>query len=241
MKRLIALGVVVALLISVALTGCASLIGHGIVLGEDLEVKVVIHTPTDTLVYREIPDFDDGEGIANAVFWYGYDSLDLVEDTILASEWDVEGEPLIRVVRDTTTGRLIYREIPDFVDGVGIATAVDLYGYEDIQVLEEVYLPLSTWAQETIWRVGENLPHSQHIGRLINVNVSLAKPLTVRRWYLGNTYDEQCLAAQSVVAMWIDDTLNINDWVIVSYIDEIPDTEELNLSIVVDKVYNSWS
>ena len=240
MKRLIALGVVVALLISVALTGCASLIGHGIVLGEDLEVKVVIHTPTDTLVYREIPDFDDGEGIANAVFWYGYDSLDLVEDTILASEWDVEGEPLIRVVRDTTTGRLIYREIPDFADGVGIATAVDLYGYEDIQVLEEVYLPLSTWAQETIWRVGDNLPHSQHIGRLIAVDINLVNPATVRRWHQGKTYDVQCLVEQDVVNLWLADELNIGDWVVVSYIDENPETEEINLVVITGKLYKSW-
>ena len=87
----------------------------------------------------------------------------------------------------------------------------------------------------------ELLPHSQHIGRLIAVNPSLAKPATVRRWYLGETYDIPCLVSQSIVDMWVADTLNVNDWVIVSFINEIPDTEEVNVAIVVDKVYDSWS
>ena len=237
MKRIITLGVVVALLISIVATGCASLVGHGMALAEDLEANVVRHIPTGTLIYREIPDFENGEGIANVVFWYGYDISDLEEDIVLESEWT---EPMTRVVRDTSTRRLVHREEPDFADGMGIQNAMMILGYVDDSTLEEVYVPLSVWGQEIILRAGEDLPHSQHIGKLIGVNVSLAKPLTIRRWYLGNTYDEQCLASQSIVDMWIADTLNINDWVIVSYIDEIPGTEEVNLAIVVDKVYKSW-
>lgn len=84
------------------------------------------------------------------------------------------------------------------------------------------------------------LPHSQHIGKLIAVDTGLAKPAMVRRWYEGDTYDIQCLVSQSVVDMWIADTLNVNDFVIVSFIEEIPNTTEIDIAVVVDKVYKSW-
>lgn len=87
----------------------------------------------------------------------------------------------------------------------------------------------------------DDLPHSQHIGKLVNVNPALARPATVTRKCHGMTFDIQCLVSQTVVDMWIADTLNIGDYVVVSFIDEIPDTEEVNLAIVVDKVYDSWS
>ena len=87
----------------------------------------------------------------------------------------------------------------------------------------------------------EDLPHSQHIGKLVNVNPALTKPATVTRKWHGMTFDIQCLVSQTVVDMWLADTLNIGDYVVVSFIDEIPDTEEVNLAIVVDKVYDSWS
>jgi len=87
----------------------------------------------------------------------------------------------------------------------------------------------------------DDLPHSQHIGKLINVNPALARPATVTRKWHGMTFDIQCLVSQTVVDMWIADTLNIGDFVVVSFIDEIPDSEEVNLAIVVDKVYDSWS
>ena len=87
----------------------------------------------------------------------------------------------------------------------------------------------------------DDLPHSQHIGKLVNVNPSLARPATVTRKWHGMTFDIQCLVSQTVVDMWIADTLNIGDYVVVSFIDEIPDSEEVNLAIVVDKVYDSWS
>ena len=87
----------------------------------------------------------------------------------------------------------------------------------------------------------DDLPHSQHIGKLVNVNPALARPATVTRKWHGMTFDIQCLVSQTVVDMWIADTLNIGDYVVVSFIDEIPDSEEVNLAIVVDKVYDSWS
>jgi len=87
----------------------------------------------------------------------------------------------------------------------------------------------------------EDLPHSQHIGRLDAVNPALAKPATITRKWHGMTFQVQCLVSQSVVDMWVADTLDVGDFVIVSFIDEHPNETELNLAIVVDKVYESWS
>ena len=113
-----------------------------------------------------------------------------------------------------------------------------LYKYQVMPGLDEATYYLSNLGLEAItW---QDLPHSQHIGKLVNVNPSLIKPATVTRKYLGVTYDVPCLVSQTVVDMWMADTLNIGDYVIVSFIDEIPDTDEVNLAIVVDKVYESW-
>ena len=86
----------------------------------------------------------------------------------------------------------------------------------------------------------EDLPRSQHIGKLVDVDNTKAKPATVTRKWHGLTFNITCLVSQSVVDMWVADTLNVGDFVIVSFIDEIPDTDEVNLAIVVDKVYKSW-
>ena len=87
----------------------------------------------------------------------------------------------------------------------------------------------------------DDLPHSQHIGKLVNVDVNEDYPATVRRKWRGMVFDIQCLVSDTAVALWQADRLNVGDYVIVSFIDEIIDSEELNLAIVVDKVYDSWS
>ena len=87
----------------------------------------------------------------------------------------------------------------------------------------------------------DDLPHSQHIGKLVAVDGSKAKPATVTRKWHGMSFNISCLVSQSIVDMWIADDLNVGDFVIVSFIDEHPNETELNLAIVVDKVYESWS
>ena len=87
---------------------------------------------------------------------------------------------------------------------------------------------------------GMELPKSEHIGKLTAVNTSLAKPATVTRKYLGQLYDVQCLVSQNVVDMWLAGDLQIGDYVLVSFIDEIPNTTEVSVAIVTDKVYESW-
>ena len=96
---------------------------------------------------------------------------------------------------------------------------------------------------DIVWEfpVGD-LPVSEHIGKLIAVNPSLAKPATIRRRFMGKDYDINCLVTQNIVNMWTSNPkqLNIDDFVLVSFIEEIPNTTERQVAIVTDKVYQSW-
>lgn len=134
--------------------------------------------------------------------------------------WDVISDQIVAGgVNKSKVAYEIYRAEPLPTTGTGNTTVDDL----------ELETP-----------TGIDLPHSQHIGELTAVNPSLAKPATVVRRYMGVNYDVQCLVSQSVVNMWLSGQLQVGDFVIVSFIDEIPGTTEVNLAIVVDKVYKSW-
>lgn len=85
-----------------------------------------------------------------------------------------------------------------------------------------------------------DLPHSEHIGKLISVNPSLSKPATVRRRFHGVNYDVQCLVSQTAVSQFQNNELEIGDFVKVSFVSEIPDTEEINVAILEYKIYKSW-
>ena len=120
----------------------------------------------------------------------------------------------------------------------------DYYHYQEIEPqYDENGDPILLYIADLglIPPTADDLPHSQHIGKLTAVDTGLARPATVTRKWHGMTFDVQCLVSQTVVDLWVADTLNVGDYVIVSFIDEIPDTEEVNLAIVVDKVYDSWS
>ena len=122
----------------------------------------------------------------------------------------------------------------------GLNKALATYDYYQYQPIPFDYSGNIT-ALELQPPTAADLPHSQHIGKLTAVNPALAKPATVTRKWHGMTFDIQCLASQSVVDMWSAGTLNVGDYVIVSFIDEHPSETEVNLAIVVDKVFNSWS
>ena len=102
--------------------------------------------------------------------------------------------------------------------------------------------PLPTYISELGLEAvtANDLPKSQHIGKLTAVDAALAKPATVTRKWMGQTYNVQCLVSQSVVDMWIAGTLEVGDFVVVSFIEEIPDTTEIHVAVVTDKVYESW-
>lgn len=85
-----------------------------------------------------------------------------------------------------------------------------------------------------------DLPHSQHIGKIIAIDPSIARPITIERQFHGTNYNVRCFVSQSVVDMYVSGDINAGDYVIVSFIDESPNNTEYNVAIVVDKVYRSW-
>lgn len=86
----------------------------------------------------------------------------------------------------------------------------------------------------------DDLPKSEHIGRLKAINPAQAKPATVTRRFMGQDYDVACLATQSVKELYQAGDIQIGDYVLVSFIEEIPNTIERHIAIVTDKVYKSW-
>lgn len=145
----------------------------------------------------------------------------------------------MKVVKNKITGRLVHRTIPDFKDGEGIRSALTFYDYPESE-LEETTCTPAEWEAEIELRKPENLPHSEHIGKLIAVNPAQAKPATVRRRFRGENYDVNCLVTQSVAELFHDGKIEINDFVLVSFIEEMPNETEKNIAIVTDKVYESW-
>jgi len=91
--------------------------------------------------------------------------------------------------------------------------------------------------------LGNALPDSEHPAKLIAVNPALPKPATVRRWHEGIAYDVNCLVSQTIVNMWLANPkeLNIGDWVLVSFLDELTETGWKNIAIVTGKIFKSWS
>jgi len=148
----------------------------------------------------------------------------------------------MRVVRHISTGRIVYRESPDFAWSMGIANAIASDINYPAEELEEVEVTQEDWDAEIAIRKEETLPSSDHPAKLIAVNPALAKPATVRRWHGGDSYEVNCLVSQNIVNMWTANPkqLNINDWVLVSFLDELTETGEKQIAIVKDKIFKSW-
>lgn len=88
--------------------------------------------------------------------------------------------------------------------------------------------------------VGHYLSSSIHVGKLKAVDVTKAKPVTITRRYLGQDYDVACLVTQSVVELYQSGKIIVGDFVLISFVEEIPNTVEMSVAIVIDKVYKSW-
>lgn len=126
-------------------------------------------------------------------------------------------------------------------------SANELNGYlqaNEADMLRQAKLasPKSETYPKFRYDLGHKLPISEHIGKLISVNPSQAKPAMVRRRFHGKNYDVNCLVTQNIVNMWTSNPkqLNVDDFVLVSFIEEIPNTEEREIAIVTDKVFKSW-
>lgn len=128
----------------------------------------------------------------------------------------------------------------------GVNKATVTYGYYKYKPIERTYddegneLPVYMADLNLEPPTADDLPKSEHIGELMAVNPALAKPAIVSRRWMGVNYDAQCLVTESVKEMWVSGNLSIGDYVLVSFIEEVPNTEEKLIAIVTDKVYKSW-
>ena len=125
--------------------------------------------------------------------------------------------------------------------------AYGLYQYQNIYLPYEedetgTPIPIPVYLDDLDLQeiTADDLPHSEHIGKLTAVNPALAKPATVTRRYMGINYDIQCFVTQSIVDQWQAEDLGIGDFVLVSFIEESPNGVEKHVAIVTDKVYESW-
>lgn len=128
----------------------------------------------------------------------------------------------------------------------GINKATVTYGYYQYKLIEQPYdeegnpLPIYMADLDLQPPAADDLPKSEHIGKLVAVNATLVKPATVMRKWMGVDYTVQCLVTESMKDMWQAGDIVVGDYVLVSFIEEIPNTTERNIAIVTDKIYKSW-
>ena len=101
-------------------------------------------------------------------------------------------------------------------------------------------IPITLEELNLIPMSADTLPVSEHIGMLISVTPANAKPAIIRRRFWGENYDINCLVTQSVAELYQAGKIQVGDYVLVSFIEEMPNETERNIAIVTDKVYRSW-
>lgn len=125
----------------------------------------------------------------------------------------------------------------------GMNQALVGYGLYSYEILPDphtnTYYLYELDLQDVTW---QDLPYEQHVGKLIDVNPGEDKPVIIRRWYMGKTYDVPCIVEQDIVDMWTADPkeLNIGEWVHVSFVIELPFTQEIHIAIVTGKIWNPY-
>lgn len=217
-KALLYLGVLLLLAIVVANPSVLGTIG--VMDGGDATLPMAHNGPTTDATANVIVIFYSvSDGML--LFWC-YGGADIIDN---GDTWDVIGSP--------TTARGVSKT----------AVAYGYYKYEPIVVeYDEDGSPIPIYIADLILEpiTAGDLPKSEHIGKLTAVNPALARPATVTRKYRGQTYNVQCLVTQAVVLMWQSGALQVGDYVMVSFIEEIPGTQEIGVAIVTDKVFESW-
>jgi hypothetical protein len=104
----------------------------------------------------------------------------------------------------------------------------------------DVEIPVTIEDLNLIPMSAEYLPHSEHIAKLVAVNATETKPATVMRRYWGENYTVNCLVTDTIKQMWLDEKLKVGDYVLVSFLEENPDTYERHIAIVTEKIFKSW-
>ena len=67
-----------------------------------------------------------------------------------------------------------------------------------------------------------------------------ARPVTVTRRFMGVNYDIDCFATQTVKDQYVAGQIVIGDYLVVNFISEYPDGDEVDIPIVTGKVFKSW-
>jgi len=113
-----------------------------------------------------------------------------------------------------------------------------LYKYKELPL----NIPAGTYLADLDLQAitADDLPKSEHIGIITGFDPGRAKPIHVRRRYMGVNYDFWCLGTQSVKDQYQQGMIQIGDYVLVSFIEEIPNSTERHVAIVTDKVFQSW-
>jgi len=120
------------------------------------------------------------------------------------------------------------------------------FQYQPIEVPFEVVDGVEVPLDITMGELGlsfitaDSLPHSQHIAIVKSIDPQRAKPVTVTRRWIRENYDENCLISESIWQLYILGKVGVGDYVIVSFIEEHPNSQELNIPVVVDMVKVTW-
>ena len=78
------------------------------------------------------------------------------------------------------------------------------------------------------------LNHSAHIAKVIAINPTAVKPITVRREYAGFEYDYSCYVTEAIKTSFLEGKLNIGDLIRCEYFDEQQDW------LITCKIYKNW-
>ena len=80
-----------------------------------------------------------------------------------------------------------------------------------------------------------DLPCSQHLARIKEVDVQKPKPVVVTRDAFGKSFDIPCVVTQDIKEQYQAGNIQVGDIVIVSYCEERPEA-----AMVQSKIYKSW-
>lgn len=155
----------------------------------------------------------------------------------------------MKVVRQISTSRIVYREDPDFEVGKGIANAVVHNGYSKAD-LKEIEVTQEEWEHELWLRLhDQGAPKSMHIAALIGVDAQNKKGTVTRKWMGQNyTYDNCYVSLQALEAYQagklklfnpaygIKAPQNADSFVLVYFVSENPYDEAIEIPVIIDKL-----
>ena len=78
-------------------------------------------------------------------------------------------------------------------------------------------------------------PCSIHIGRIVSINVDLARPVKISREWRGNVTQHSCLATEGLKDQYLQGDVKIGDYVLVDCQDD-----HVCEYIVIAKIFKSW-